>query len=163
VAAKRETRKSDRSLPTRSSTSASRHRWLNASSTAQPGRFRAACTGQPQAALTSILTDEECHWFCREYANQANYLDPRASPLRGPVSADLARALVVTAGFDVLRDEGVAYVGRLSEAGAQVDHYSAADMVHGFLSMMAASPAADAHYQCIAAAVRTALHPGSAR
>ncbi|HYC02070.1 MAG TPA: alpha/beta hydrolase [Azospirillaceae bacterium] len=72
----------------------------------------------------------------------ANYLGQGTSPLGWEVSplraadfAGLAPAVIVTAGFDPLLDEGKAYAGRLAEAGVPVIHRSYADMVHGFITM----------------------------
>jgi acetyl esterase len=71
-------------------------------------------------------------WFHACYLGGADGTDPRASPLREPDLDRLPRALVVTAGFDVLRDEGVAYASRLARAGVPVEHRSAEGIIHGF-------------------------------
>jgi acetyl esterase len=74
------------------------------------------------------------HWFLD------NYLPPghdRATPYLFPLAApDLSRlppALVMTAEFDPLRDEGIAYAERLAAAGVAVEHLHAGDQMHGFL------------------------------
>jgi acetyl esterase len=79
------------------------------------------------------LTRKGMAWFWDLYLNdrsEAN--DFRAVPLLAPTLADLPPAFVVTAEFDVLRDEGIAYVRRMEEAGVAVKHVHAEGMNHGF-------------------------------
>lgn len=68
--------------------------------------------------------------------------DPRLSPLRGDLRPDrggLCPALVVTAGFDVLRDEGRAYAAALAKAGGWAEHVEEDALPHGFINMTALS------------------------
>jgi acetyl esterase len=58
-----------------------------------------------------------------------------ASPLLATSHRDLAPAIVVTAQFDVLRDEGEEYAATLRNAGVPVRSRRVAGMVHGFMSM----------------------------
>lgn len=67
------------------------------------------------------------------------YLPPnvdRRHPYISPVFAEslsgVAPALVITAGLDILADEGAAYADRLKQAGCRVEHAHYAEMVHGF-------------------------------
>jgi acetyl esterase len=60
--------------------------------------------------------------------------DPRVSPARAESLSGLAPALVVTAGFDPLRDEGNAYAAALAAAGVPVDLREMGSMVHGFIN-----------------------------
>ena len=67
---------------------------------------------------------------------------PYASPLRAPDVSGVAPAHIITAEFDVLRDEGEAYGKRLQEAGVatQIQRYDG--MMHGFVQFGAAIPQA---------------------
>ncbi len=67
--------------------------------------------------------------------DEASWLDWRASPL---LHADLSRlppALVLTAGFDPLRDEGLAYADRLVAAGNRATYVCYERQLHGFITM----------------------------
>ena len=83
-----------------------------------------------------MLTRESMRWFIAHYLRGTDdALDWRVSPLRAASLAGVAPALVVTAGFDPLRDEGEAYARRLREAGVRVDTICYGGMIHGFVPM----------------------------
>jgi len=82
-----------------------------------------------------ILTAALMRWFWDNYANPADRSDPKASPLRGDLS-NLPPALIVTAEFDPLRDEGVAYAEALAAAGVPVRHLPARGHIHTSLTMV---------------------------
>jgi len=83
-----------------------------------------------------MLTRDSMRWFRAQYlAREQDAADWRVSPLRAPSLAGLPPALVVTAGYDPLRDEGEAYARRLREAGVSVDAVSFGGMIHGFVPM----------------------------
>jgi acetyl esterase len=83
-----------------------------------------------------MLTRDSMRWFIAHYLrSKDDARDWRVSPLRAPSLAGLPPALIVTAGFDPLRDEGEQYAGRLRDAGVMVDYVCYGGMVHGFLGM----------------------------
>ena len=88
-----------------------------------------------------FLTGEDMRFF------EGNYLghvpdrhDPRVSPLYGDLGG-LPAAVVVTAEFDPLRDEGDAYAEAMRAAGVRVEHRSFQGLIHGFAGFGAAAPA----------------------
>ncbi len=82
-----------------------------------------------------VLTTALMHWFWDHYADPGQRADPKASPLRGDVSG-LPPAVVVTAEFDPLRDEGNAYAAALASAGVPVRHLRARGHTHTSLTMV---------------------------
>jgi acetyl esterase len=75
-------------------------------------------------------------WFVRNYLGDLSLAsDPRASPILmpGPELVGVAPALVLTGGFDPLRDEGRLYAERLAAQGVPVEAWSAEGQIHGFL------------------------------
>jgi len=91
------------------------------------------------------LTRRYLEIFRSLYApDAATWVDPRISPLLAPDLAGLPPAVVVTAGFDPLRDEGEAYAARLAAAGVPVVTKRYEGIVHGFLTLDRIFPEADA-------------------
>ncbi len=68
--------------------------------------------------------------------------DPRLSPIRSPDLTGLAPAVVATAGFDPLLDQGEAYARALAAAGVRVTYRSYDNLAHGFPGFMGLVPAA---------------------
>lgn len=89
------------------------------------------------------LTPEVVRWCLSHYLNDESERDePRAWPLLETDVAGLAPALVVTAGFDPLRDEGAAYARKLEAAGVPTVYRCYEHLCHGFTAMSGAVPAA---------------------
>ncbi|MEG0383201.1 MAG: alpha/beta hydrolase [Solibacillus sp.] len=83
-----------------------------------------------------FLTQDSMEWFARHYINtEEDKLNPYVAPLLMKNLSNLPPALVITAGYDPLHDEGVAYANRLQEAGIQVDYTCYEGMIHGFFWM----------------------------
>ena len=94
--------------------------------------------GRPSYASNGegfILTAGLMRWFWDHYADEADRANPKASPLRGTL-AGLPPAVVVTAEFDPLRDEGDAYAEALAAAGVPVRHIRARGHTHTSLTMV---------------------------
>ena len=82
------------------------------------------------------LTADSMRWFRDNYLRgPEDRHDVRASPLLADNVADSAPAIIVTAGFDPLFDEGVAYAERLQEAGVPVLDLRYNGQMHGFMTM----------------------------
>lgn len=97
-----------------------------------------------------LLTRKNILWFMEQYLrSEADRDDWRFAPLLAPDLAGLPPALLIVAGYDPLRDEGVAYAERLKAAGVPVEFTNYEGMVHGFFSL---SGAIDAGRQAIAQA-----------
>lgn len=90
-----------------------------------------------------FLTADLMTWFQDHYLpSEAAKDDWRASPLRAQSLADLSPALVQTAGYDPLKDEGRAYADRLQAAGVNVTYTDYPGMIHGFINLGGAIDAA---------------------
>ena len=95
---------------------------------------RCATPSHERNAEGYLLTRDAIQYFRRHYLpHERDWSDWQASPLLAKSHADLPPALVLTAGYDPLIDEGRAYADKLRAAGVAVDYREYADMVHGFV------------------------------
>jgi acetyl esterase len=84
--------------------------------------------------------------------------DAKVNPLHATDLRGLAPALVVTAGFDPLRDEGEAYADALAAAGSPVTLRRFGGLMHGFINLIGVSPACRAATLEVAHSFRTLAH-----
>ena len=101
-----------------------------------------------------ILTRPLMDWFWNAYADQTERLDPKASPLRAASLAGLPPAMVVTAEFDPLRDQGNAYAAALAAAGVPVRHLPCRGHIHTSVTAVGVLPSGAPVRAEMAAAIR---------
>ena len=88
-----------------------------------------------------VIPRDRILWYMEQYLrNEADKADLRASPLRAASLKSQPPAMIVTAGFDPLRDEGRAYGDRLREAGVDVVYREYPGQIHAFVSLTKAIP-----------------------
>jgi len=109
-----------------------------------------------------FLSRAVMEWFCGHYlANKADGTDWRVSPLRAQNLAGLAPAVVTTAWFDPLRDEGKAYADALSAAGVVTKYHHGAGLIHGYFGLGEASETAKREAQRARADFKALLAAGA--
>jgi acetyl esterase len=109
-----------------------------------------------------FLTRATMQWFCGHYlADRAEGTDWRVSPLRAKSLKGVAPAVVTTAWFDPLRDEGHAYAKALQAAGVPVAYHSGEGLIHGYFGLGDASDAARAEAQRARADFKAMLAKGA--
>jgi acetyl esterase len=105
-----------------------------------------------------LLTKDAMVWFWNHYLRSTtDGTNPLASPLRATNLHGLPPAMVLTAEFDPLRDEGEAYAARLQEAGVPVTLRRYGGMIHGFFSLGAVFTQGQQAIADAAAGLRAAL------
>jgi len=116
----------------------------------------------------TILREPAINWFYSHYvldepgdSNDGSSTDhtddPRLAPLQSEDLSGLPPAYIVTAGFDPLHEEGVAYADKLKSAGVKVRHIDYPTMIHGFFSMPGLIPLAGEALNAAGHALRDAL------
>lgn len=107
-------------------------------------------------ADSPALTAKQIAWFTDQYLPPSvERADPRVSPLFADL-AGVAPALVTVAGFDPLRDDGLAYAAKLADSGVATELIREPGLVHGYLSLTALSTTSrDAVLRVASAIVRT--------
>lgn len=103
----------------------------------------ARCPSRAENADGYFLTRGAMQWFAGHYlADPKQGTDWRVSPLRAKSLAGLAPAVVCTAWFDPLRDEGKAYADTLAAAGVATKYHHGAGLIHGYFGLGDASETA---------------------
>lgn len=97
--------------------------------------MRAVAPSHTENGTGYLLTSAVIAWFASHYIDKHHHNDWRASPLLAKSHAGLPPALVLTAGFDPLRDEGLAYADALSAAGVATQYVCFSRQIHGFILM----------------------------
>jgi acetyl esterase/lipase len=104
------------------------------------------------------LTAETLDFFIKQYLpDNADPSDPRISPIRTQDLRGVAPALIYTAGFDMLLDQGAAYAERLQDAGVKAVYHCFETLPHGFVAFPSASRAAESAIRRIARDTAAAL------
>jgi acetyl esterase len=105
-----------------------------------------------------LLTAADMAWFYDHYAGpDTDRKNPVLSPLYAPDLSGLPPALVMTAEYDPLRDEGEAYADALQQAGVSARASRYDGMIHGFFGLEAIVPASAPAMEEAAAALKNAL------
>lgn len=91
-----------------------------------------------------VLPRPRVLWYTEQYlAEPAQAADPRASPLRAADLRGQPPAMVLTAGFDPLLDDGRLYAERLEAAGVPVTYREFPGQIHAFVSLTRVIPEGD--------------------
>lgn len=90
-----------------------------------------------------VLPRTRLEWYIEQYLDDPRQVsDPRISPLRRAPLGQQPPTLIITCGFDPLRDEGKLYADRLTASGTSVTYHEYPGQIHAFLSLARAIPQA---------------------
>jgi acetyl esterase len=90
----------------------------------------------------NLLNTEDMPWAIEQYLNSEDEcFNPYVSPILAKDFSNLPPAYIITAGYDILRDEGHAYAAKLEKAGVPVTVRCYKEFTHGFFTMDAVSDA----------------------
>ena len=109
-----------------------------------------------------LLTSDTVAYYRGHYIDEPAWSDWRASPLLAADLGGLPPALVLTAGFDPLRDEGRQYADALSAAGNRVQYVCFERQIHGFITMSKVLDEARTAVALCAAVLKESLVPTAA-
>lgn len=121
---------------------------LDANPHTQPYSSRSQGHYQPLFNMTDLA------YSARLYATEAQWSDPRVSPILSADLAGVSPVVLVTAGYDILRDEARDYAERLRTQDIEVIHHDAPQLAHGVFDLIGALPQA---HQLLARAIQDLL------
>jgi acetyl esterase len=118
--------------------------------------YFADTTSMRESTDPALFNRTSVAWYWGHYlSTEEDGRDPLASPLRAESLAGLPPALVITAEFDPLRDEGEAYANRLAAEGVPTELIRYDGMAHGFFTMVGTLDVARAAHDAAADRLRT--------
>ncbi len=124
-----------------------------------PGLDLRCCSASYRALSRGYLLDaDDIETYIQSYG-APDITAPLASPVLASDLSGLPPAIITTAGFDPLRDDGEAYATRLQEAGVGVLHLAEPTLTHGYANMDGAVPEANRAISRICEALRTPHGP----
>jgi acetyl esterase len=105
-----------------------------------------------------LLDRDGMAWFWDRYVPDPSLRTmPDASPLRASDLSELPPSVVITAQYDVLRDEGDAYAKRLRDSGVPIEHVCFENQMHGFVTLINVLPASETGLDLVVAAIERQL------
>jgi acetyl esterase len=105
--------------------------------------YTMSCSSIVENGQGFLLEADKIRWYFEQYFNLENIamttdsttsaLITKASPLLGTFNSRMPSTLVITAGCDPLRDEGILYVKKAKQAGANIEHFQFDDLIHAYM------------------------------